>query len=172
MKKNRLHIALLIFLIVCGIVFVALHVPACVRYIQTMKLIVAIGNDSVDTVRTMLESGVSPNMPDGPYRGLWKYINPLIEYVPNCPLSVACKKGNFEMVKLLLEYGADPAFTEQEGLGWSALSSAILHSENEDSLEIVALLIENGANIGSDKDGRTPVELACMELNWLLANTN
>ena len=163
MKKNRLHIALLICLIVCGIIFVALHVPACVRYIQTAKLIVAIGNDRVDTVRTMLESGVTPNMPDGPYRGLWKYINGFVEHAPRCPLSIACEKGNFEMVKLLLDYGADPAFTEQEGFNWSALSSAILYSKNEHSLEIVVLLLENGADVESDKDGWPPFELACME---------
>ena len=71
--------------------------------------------------------------------------------------------GNLEMVKLLLDYGADPAFTEQEGFNWSALSSAILYSKNEHSLEIVVLLLENGADVESDKDGWPPFELACME---------
>lgn len=163
MKDKRFLDAMRVFLVVCAIVLVAFHVPACVRYVQSAKLIVAIGNDRVDTVRTMLESGVTPNMPDGPYRGLWKYINGFVEHAPRCPLSIACEKGNLEMVKLLLDYGADPAFTEQEGFNWSALSSAILYSKNEHSLEIVVLLLENGADVESDKDGWPPFELACME---------
>ncbi len=163
MKKKRLYVAALVLLVACAIAFVAVCVLACAHYIQSTKLIGAIRSDRIDTVRTMLESGVSPNVPNGPHRGLWRYTNPLVEYAPDCPLSIACEEGNFEIVKLLLAYGAEPAFTEQEGVGWSALSSAILHSENEHSLEIVMLLIENGADIESDKDGWTPFELACME---------
>lgn len=163
MKKKRLHIGVVILLIVCAIGFLVPHVCACVPYGQSSRMITAIRDHDMNTVKSMLEAGVSPNVPNGPYRGLWRYTNRFIENVPECPLSVACQEGNLEMVKLLLEYGATPAATEREGLDWSALSSAVLHSENEHSLEIVELLIENGANVESDKDGWPPVELACME---------
>lgn len=58
------------------------------------------------------------------------------------PLSVACRNGNIEIVKLLVERGADVNNND----GWTALSYAYdKHSENW--YEIAVYLIENGASL-------------------------
>ena len=171
MKIKRLHIGVLILMVVCALGFLIPHVHACVRYAQSTRMIAAIRADDVDAVRAMLESDVSPNVPNGPYKGLWKYLNAFVESSPDCPLSVACEEGNLEMVKLLLAYGADPAVTEQDGVGWSALCSAVLASEHEQSAEIVRILIDHGANIAPGGDGYLPIELVCMDYSALESGT-
>lgn len=58
------------------------------------------------------------------------------------PLSVACRNGNIEIVKLLVERGADVNNND----GWTALSYAYMkYSENW--YEIAVYLIENGASL-------------------------
>ncbi len=61
------------------------------------------------------------------------------------PLGEACKVGNFEMVKLLVEDGADvnyvPILTEASPLGLAA------ESNSNDNLKIVKYLIEHGADV-------------------------
>ena len=65
------------------------------------------------------------------------------------PLGEACKGGNFEMVKLLVENGADvnyaPLLTETSPLGFAA------ESESIDNLKIVKYLIEKGADVDFSK---------------------
>ncbi|MBR3847999.1 MAG: ankyrin repeat domain-containing protein [Oscillospiraceae bacterium] len=65
------------------------------------------------------------------------------------PLGEACKVGNFEMVKLLVENGADvnyaPLLTETLPLGFAA------ESESIDNLKIVKYLIEKGADVDFSK---------------------
>lgn len=132
-------------------------------YHDSDRMVQAIQENDLDVVKEMLDSGISPNVPSGPYDGIWRYVNSFVEYSPDYPLSKACLTGNLEVVQLLLDYGADPALTEQEGIGWSALSSTILGSRNEDCVEIAKLLIAHGADPTSDCDGYLPVFLASRE---------
>ncbi len=66
------------------------------------------------------------------------------------PLSVACQEGNFEMVKLLVENGADvnyvPLLTIASPLGLAAQSDSV------DNLKIVKFLIENGADVNFSRN--------------------
>ena len=58
-------------------------------------LLLAIQNDNVDMIKTLLEYKADPNLPRGIY--------------PNdTPLMHACGKENLKLVKLLLDHGADP----------------------------------------------------------------
>lgn len=132
-------------------------------YYESNQMIKAIRNDDIEKLEDLLQSGADPNAPNGFYKGIWKYINSFCETAPDFPLSVACSRGNLQMVHLLLDYGADPILTEQDEFGWSALSCAIMASENEDCIEIVELLIANGANIDSKEDYYRPVVLASMQ---------
>ncbi len=65
------------------------------------------------------------------------------------PLGEACKVGDFEMVKLLVENGADvnyaPILTDTSPLGFAA------ESESIDNLKIVKYLIEKGADVDFSK---------------------
>ena len=92
-----------------------------------------------------MRSGVDPNVPTGPYKGGWKFWNIFLEQAPDTPLAVACGTGNLQMVKMLLSYGASPAFTQHENLNWSALCETLFYFQKDDE-EIVKLLLENGIN--------------------------
>lgn len=65
------------------------------------------------------------------------------------PLGEACKAGNFEMVKLLVEDGADvnyvPMLTATSPLGFAS------ESDSADNLKIVKFLIEKGADVDFSK---------------------
>lgn len=157
-KWNYIMLICVLLIISAGWLFTSIR-----PYYESNQMINAIRNDDIEKLENMLQSGYNPNVPDSFYKGIWRYINTFCETSPSLPLSVACSYGNLQMVQLLLDYGADPALTEQDGLDWSAMSSAILASEDEDCVEIVKLLIANGADPKSDSDGYLPVFLASLE---------
>lgn len=148
----------------CAAILLTVGFIRSAPYRQSERMVQAVRQGDRTAVTQMLEAGISPDLPTAPFRGLWRYVNAFLEFSPTCPLSEACRAGDLEMVELLLECGADPAVTEQEGMSWSALSSAILGSRHEDCVAIVRLLIDHGANPCSESDGYLPVELAAMEL--------
>ncbi|EJO29097.1 ankyrin repeat domain-containing protein [Achromobacter marplatensis] len=69
----------------------------------------------------------------------------------------ACERGHVEIVKTLLTAGVDPNHVNR--LGWTGLLEAIILSDGGPRhQEIVALLIEGGADVNlADGDGRTPL---------------
>ena len=95
---------------ICIAVFVLLYVTMK-PHLDSNRMIRAIHEDDMEQVKTMLESGCSPNIPDWPSEGIAYYICNFVESSPNLPLAVACSEGNPEMVQLLLEHGADPVLT-------------------------------------------------------------
>ena len=71
------------------------------------------------------------------------------------PLQAACHKGNLEMVKLLVENGADVNYTTGS-TRISALMWAV-QSESSDNLKIVKYLIKNGADVEYSCTGKDAV---------------
>ena len=65
------------------------------------------------------------------------------------PLQLACYKGNFGMVKLLVEKGADVNYTKINAMS-SPLICAI-EGQSENDLEIVKYLIEKGADVNYER---------------------
>jgi ankyrin repeat protein len=156
MKKKIAIISVSCFVLLFVVAFCIWNAP----YHRSEKLIRYIEKRDAAAVEEMLRSGVDPNVPTGPYVGGWKYWNIFFEYSPRTPLAVACDTGNLEMVKLLLSYGASPAFTQREGLAWSALSETLFYFQPDD-VEIVKLLIENGVDPYHDEHfGEKPVFMA------------
>lgn len=84
-------------------------------------------------------------------------------------LSLACYKGNYEMVKFLLELDNGQAFSKQE------LTDALLETSVEGHVDIAKLLIDKGATVITPKDsfesclnlaaGGNHIELACLLLS-------
>lgn len=117
----------------------------------TSALMRAIEKENIQQVERYLERGIDPNQPN--VRPGWWWT--LMEYAPQRPLAVACKVGNYEIVKTLIDYGATAEAVEN--LNWSPLyrTVAIYHPDDE---KIVALLLENGADPHCDEgSGALPV---------------
>ena len=94
-------------------------------------------------------------------------------------LSLACYKGNYEMVKFLLELDNGQLFSKQE------LTDSLLETSVEGHVDIAKLLIDKGASVITPKDsfesclnlaaGGNHIELACLLLSkggffFLLSN--
>jgi ankyrin repeat protein len=103
------------------------------------------------------------------------------------PMYSAITKGNIEVIKLLVEHGAD--IHKLDNHGYSTASLAIFHNQFEvlkyliengvdikengksllmsactrKNIEIVKLLVENGSEVNSNpaKDGETPLHVSC-----------
>ena len=84
-------------------------------------------------------------------------------------LSLACYKGNYEMVKFLLELDNGHLFSKQE------LTDSLLETSVEGHVDIAKLLIDKGASVITPKDsfesclnlaaGGNHIELACLLLS-------
>jgi uncharacterized protein len=107
-----------------------------------VKLIAAAGADDYKAVSLLLAKGVNPNLSADRWgdRAL--------------PRAVA--NGNVEMVRILLEAGADP---ELKGRGFTPLGMAALQGH----VRIVRLLLKAGADVDrKSNDGNTPIIAATL----------
>lgn len=92
-----------------------------------------------------------------------------LDYSPQTLLSIACKQGNLQMVKALLEKGADPNLKYKKD--YAPLNRS-LQTLKKDKYEIVKLLIESGANI-NDEDNPAILDLfSNISLKQYYINTN
>ncbi|MBE6627500.1 MAG: hypothetical protein E7629_01090 [Ruminococcaceae bacterium] len=151
MKKTWKYGILLI-----GVVLVFALLARALNPISPDRLINAIEQEDVEEVRRLLEKGADPNEPGGITN---PFLRILSETSPDRPLSVACETGNLEVVKLLISYGATVEY--QKGMGWSPLA-ATLREYQPDDIEMVKLLLENGADISQRETGWLPVYRASL----------
>jgi ankyrin repeat protein len=82
-------------------------------------------------------------------------------------LHIASSRGNIELVRLLLEYGANPNI--RDCVNNLPIHLAIISSH----VQVVTLLLEAGTDIHSlDLNGKTVLHLAGTRLRWLLNDEN
>ncbi len=98
------------------------------RFGSTPVLIAAMSG-YVEILEALLKAGADPN-----------YSDPK-DYSEHPPLHLACNRGQYECVKLLVEYGAPINYQCRDG-GYSA----IMHL-NEKHVDIARFLIERGADL-------------------------
>lgn len=135
MKKSVIIIvSSVVLLLVIAVTFLLIFN----RY-DTKKLIRAIKNDDIHTVKILLDDGVDPNRLDRDPGLIWTFT----ETSAVRPLSVACRNGSYEIVKLLIEHGATAE--DIDGAGWSPLREALFYYHDNDE-EIIKLLLEAGAD--------------------------
>ena len=103
-----------------------------------MELIIAANDGDIIRVRELLDAGINPNITD---------------YDGDTPLVYASEEGYTEIVKLLLDSGADADPNLQEQGRYTPL---IVSSDND--YDIVKLLLENGADPNiQNHEGYTPL---------------
>lgn len=79
-------------------------------------------------------------------------------YGKNTPLCVAIQKGEFDLVKKLIEYGAD---VNEKSFGMTPLMVAARYNK----VDIIRFLLANGANINTkDEKGFTALKYAELSL--------
>ena len=84
------------------------------------------------------------------------------------PISIAADRGHLEVVRLLLERGADPdtPYDKYEGYPVAERGAPLHAAALNDDLEMATLLLENGAS------AHTVMDASGNALNWAIANGN
>ena len=107
--------------------------------IQCRRMINAIENNDIEKLERILKFS-NPNCTTEA-----AMVSAMSQTGRYTPLGEACKTGDFEMVKLLVENGADvnyvPSYTIASPVGFA------VESDSTDNLKIVKYLIENGADV-------------------------
>jgi ankyrin repeat protein len=103
----------------------------------------AVQQGHTDVLELLATSGADLNMADDDEDGV-------------TPMANAAGDGNLEMVKKLVELGAEVNFAPPNG---TALHTAVAYEREE----IIAFLIEQGADVNAlDADGQTPIFFAAL----------
>lgn len=118
-------------------------------------LYVAIDYESVCTTELLLTNGANPNRLYSE-QGLYS-------------LAISCKIGNYEISKMLLEYGANvDGFSNKDG---DNLYSVIFEAVYNGNSDFVKLLIDYGCDLYiSNKYNQTPLEIAQLNNNTEIEN--
>jgi hypothetical protein len=117
------------------------------------KLLDAVEEGDIAKVQELLKKGADPNARDhGPRERWWRY--------GKTPLCLAVEHGHSEIVKLLIEHGADVNASCYIDSFETPLHRAVV----DDNIEIAKLLIQNGADVNARRsfDGLTPLHLAAL----------
>ena len=161
--KNKMKTILKISVCLAFAVILPVSMGSCFskKNRDSQKLIIAIIDEkNIDEVRRLLEQGVDPNVPDIPESKFYDFLEHL-EWTPRAyPLSEACKYNvGYEMVKLLIDYGTTADFSDKNVTSplYCAVSNDYCYP---DTLRVVELLVENGADVNRKEHGVYPVETA------------
>ncbi len=128
---------LAVFVLLCGGLLFYSCLPFHGGY---SRLIDAIDRSDSLEVSRLLKLGVDPNQTPSDF---WSEISEN----DGLPLQAACDKGSVEMVRLLLDHGADRNLSD----GWESPLEAAAFDEH---LDVMELLIQRGVKV-NDEPGRS-----------------
>ena len=103
------------------------------------RLNTTIENGDIEALKMLLKSPGNVNSTTQPY-----IVALFVDAYFKTPLQAACYEGNLEMVKLLIDAGADVNYVVPRLAAFSPLMYAA-GNESESNLDIVKLLVEKGA---------------------------
>jgi ankyrin repeat protein len=111
----------------------------------------------VHNVRILLRYGANPNLPSDFSPNIWwGHSKPALPAGPMLPLSFAARRGQAEILQMLLKAGAKINAKDKK-TGMTALHEAAEANQRA----IVSALLRAGANrLIRDRKGRTPVNAA------------
>lgn len=150
-KKKKIIICISVTMVVLS--FVSVLYVANQPYRLSKKLVRAIENEDMLVINKILGDGFDPNTPTEKPSSWHK----LFDIYSRVPLSIACRKGNYQIVQVLIQHGATAEYCV--GTGWSPLMETLFYYQPED-LEIVELLLANGADPFQEQTSISPVFLA------------
>jgi len=125
------------------------------------RLIAAIDAKDINQVEQLLMSPTgNVNSPPALCPLFWSLLTELYVYTP---LQEACRKGDYEIIKLLVEHGATP---NRVGTYPYSPLMIVVEKMDVDRFKAVELLVENGANLNYITRGQCAISLAA-ETNCL-----
>lgn len=140
-----------IIIVSCTIIIFILSCSSCkiLARKDTQELNRAILANDINKVEQLIEEGVDLNA--RPYYGLYGWLNYFYHVYTETPLCLAARCNRFEIVKLLVENGADVNLSCGEG-GSTPLYCAIEGNgmDSELNFDIAYYLIAHGADINKD----------------------
>jgi ankyrin repeat protein len=142
--KKKIVLLISFCLIIGGVALIGVNYYNNQHYAKS--LISSINDDDYEQVKTLLDSSNGNVNSVHIWNTMWQKVvkeKPILT-----PLQVACERGNYDIIKLLLENGADANkihSTEDSPLEITCKMG------NEKRLEIVRLLVDYGATLTSDK---------------------
>ena len=141
---------------------------------ESLSYLISSGaSNTKDALKLLLENGADPNY-ILPMSSLGSYDR----HAGDVPILVACKKGNVDLVRLLVEFGAKTFLESSRTFGTDTTTSTALHqlaigcsSDESANSQILDILVQGGLSIDrQDSSKDTALHQSCYSDNQSLFN--
>ena len=147
---------IMILLVAIALIFLIYNsIPVHIEKYYCSQMLEAIEENDMKKLQSALEKG-NPNSVLGiPWLEFF-----MIEFSRKTPLQYACLNGNYDMVKLLIDSGADVDYSPLNTI--SSPLCYVLKSDSPDKLKLVRLLLKNGDYANAYSGHKSPVGILLM----------